>query len=81
MEVTRHSQEHQRRIAAEISWARTADRSTRIRLARQAFLKKFEKEVDPAAKSKMILCSRSSAQRAALVNVNVHVRAGSGLVE
>lgn len=35
------------RIAAEISWARTSDRSARTRPARQAFLKKFEKEVDP----------------------------------
>lgn len=36
-----------RRIAAEISWARTVDRAARTRPARQAFLKKFEKEVDP----------------------------------
>ena len=35
------------RIAAEISWARTADRSARTRPAREAFLKRFEKEVDP----------------------------------
>jgi hypothetical protein len=33
-----------RRIAAEISWARTHDRT---RPAREAFLKRFEKEVDP----------------------------------
>jgi hypothetical protein len=39
-----------RRIAAEISWARTADRSARTRPARQAFLAKFEKEVDPDGK-------------------------------
>jgi hypothetical protein len=36
-----------RRIAAEISWRRTADRSARTRPARQAFLSRFEKEVDP----------------------------------
>ena len=36
-----------RRIAAEISWARTADRSARTRPAREAFLKRFEKEVEP----------------------------------
>ena len=36
-----------RRIAAEISWSRTADRSARTRRARQAFLARFEKEVDP----------------------------------
>jgi hypothetical protein len=35
------------RIAAEISWARTNDRSARTRPAREAFLKRFEKEVDP----------------------------------
>jgi hypothetical protein len=35
------------RIAAEISWARTADRSARTRPARKAFLRRFEDEVDP----------------------------------
>ena len=35
------------RIAAEVSWARTSDRSARTRPARDAFLKRFEKEVDP----------------------------------
>lgn len=35
------------RIAAEISWSRTADRSARTRPARQAFLKRFERQVDP----------------------------------
>jgi hypothetical protein len=38
------------RIAAEISWARTADRSARTRPARQAFLKRFERQVDPDSK-------------------------------
>jgi hypothetical protein len=36
-----------KRIAAEISWARTHDRTARTRPAREAFLKRFEKEVDP----------------------------------
>ena len=36
-----------RRIAAEISWSRTIDRSARTRPAREAFLKRFEREVDP----------------------------------
>jgi hypothetical protein len=36
-----------RRIAAEISWARTDDRIARTRPARETFLKRFEKEVDP----------------------------------
>jgi hypothetical protein len=38
------------RIAAEISWARTTDRSARTRPARQAFLRRFEREVDPDGK-------------------------------
>ena len=38
------------RIAAEISWARTDDRSARTRPAREAFLKRFEREVDPDGK-------------------------------
>ena len=38
------------RIAAEISWARTTDRSARTRPARQAFLCRFENEVDPDRK-------------------------------
>jgi hypothetical protein len=36
-----------RRIAAEISWSRTYDRSARTRPARQKFLQRFEREVDP----------------------------------
>jgi hypothetical protein len=36
-----------RRIAAEVSWSRTADRSARTRPARKAFLDRFEREVDP----------------------------------
>ena len=36
-----------KRIAAEISWARTNDRTARTRPAREAFLRRFEKEVDP----------------------------------
>lgn len=39
-----------KRIAAEISWSRTDDRSARTRPAREAFLKRFEKEVDPNGK-------------------------------
>jgi hypothetical protein len=38
------------RIAAEISWARTSDRSARTRPAREAFFKRFELEVDPDSK-------------------------------
>jgi hypothetical protein len=36
-----------RRIAAEVSWARTHDRAARTSPARETFLKRFEKEVDP----------------------------------
>ncbi|MQA05859.1 MAG: hypothetical protein GEV07_25150 [Streptosporangiales bacterium] len=36
-----------RRIAAEISWSRTDDRSARTRPAREKFLQRFEREVDP----------------------------------
>jgi len=39
-----------RRIAAEISWSRTYDRSARTRPAREAFLRRFEREVDPDGK-------------------------------
>ena len=35
-----------RRIAAEISWARTHDRAARTRPAREAFIRRFDKEVD-----------------------------------
>jgi hypothetical protein len=36
-----------KQIAAEISWSRTTDRSARTRPARQAFLDRFERDVDP----------------------------------
>ena len=36
-----------KRIAAEISWARTRDRAARTRPAREAFLKRFEKAGRP----------------------------------
>jgi hypothetical protein len=36
-----------KQIAAQVSWSRTADRSARTRPARQAFLSRFEREVDP----------------------------------
>jgi hypothetical protein len=39
-----------RRIAAEISWSRTYDRSARTRPAREAFMRRFEREVDPDGK-------------------------------
>jgi hypothetical protein len=36
-----------RHIAAEVSWSRTYDRTARTRPARQKFLQRFEREVDP----------------------------------
>jgi hypothetical protein len=35
------------RIAAEASWAQTADRTARLTPARQGFVARFEREVDP----------------------------------
>lgn len=36
-----------KRIAAEVSWARTANRDARTKAGRQSFLSRFEREVDP----------------------------------
>jgi hypothetical protein len=36
-----------KRIAAEVSWSRTSDRSARTQAGRQSFLSRFEREVDP----------------------------------
>lgn len=38
-----------KRIAAEISWSRTHDRRARTQPARDKFLERFEREVDPAS--------------------------------
>ncbi len=38
------------RIGAELSWSRTDDRSARTRPAREKFLQRFEREVDPDGK-------------------------------
>lgn len=37
-------------MAAHSSWARTADRAERTRPGREAFLRRFEDEVDPERK-------------------------------
>lgn len=39
-----------KRIAAEVSWSRTADRRARTQPARDKFLERFEREVDPEMK-------------------------------
>ncbi|MFC0037217.1 hypothetical protein [Actinomadura rayongensis] len=36
-----------RRIAALVSWSRTKDKSKRTKAARDTFLARFEREVDP----------------------------------
>jgi len=36
-----------KQMAAHISWSRTTDRNARTRPAREAFLRRFEREVDP----------------------------------
>jgi hypothetical protein len=41
------SKDIHRRIAAEISWTRTLDRTARARHACEMFLKRYKKEVDP----------------------------------
>lgn len=38
------------RLAAHHSWARTADRAARTRAAREAFMRRFEEQVDPEGK-------------------------------
>ena len=37
----------EKRIAAELSWSQTTDRKARTRPAREAFLARFERQVDP----------------------------------
>jgi hypothetical protein len=36
-----------KQMAAYVSWSRTTDRNARTRPAREAFLRRFEREVDP----------------------------------
>lgn len=42
-----HVKDINRRIAAEVSWSRTSDRSARTKPGRDAFLSRFERLVDP----------------------------------
>jgi hypothetical protein len=46
----RHVADINKRIAAEVSWSRTADRKARTKPARDKFLERFEHEVDPDMK-------------------------------
>lgn len=45
--LTPAQRERRARIAAHQSWARTADRTMRTQPGTQAFLRRFEREVDP----------------------------------
>ena len=47
MTQTNSGKDIDRQIAAEVSWSRTSDRSGRTRPARDAFLARFERQVDP----------------------------------
>lgn len=47
MELTPEQRTLRSRMAAHHSWARTADRAERTRPAREAFLRRFEEQVDP----------------------------------
>lgn len=47
MELTPEQRALRSRVAAHHSWARTADRTERTRPGREAFLRRFEEQVDP----------------------------------
>jgi hypothetical protein len=47
--LTRQQRQRRARIAAHMSWANTADRKARTAAGTQAFLKRFERQVDPKA--------------------------------
>jgi hypothetical protein len=47
MELTPEQRSLRSRMAAHHSWARTADRSARTRPGRDAFMRRFEDQVDP----------------------------------
>lgn len=50
MELTPEQRSLRSRMAAHRSWACTADRTERTRPAREAFMRRFEDEVDPERK-------------------------------
>lgn len=45
--LTQQQRQRRARIAAHTSWAKTSDRAERTRPGTQAFLDRFEREVDP----------------------------------
>jgi hypothetical protein len=47
MELTPEQRSLRSRMAAHSSWARTADRAERTRNGREAFMRRFEDQVDP----------------------------------
>lgn len=50
MELTPEQRSLRSRMAAHRSWAGTADRTERTRPAREAFMRRFEDQVDPERK-------------------------------
>lgn len=50
MDLTPEQRSLRSRMAAHTSWARTADRTERTRPARDAFMRRFEDQVDPECK-------------------------------
>jgi hypothetical protein len=47
MDAVSSSAAERGRLGAHLSWARTPDRAARTRSAREAFMARFEAEVDP----------------------------------
>ena len=50
MELTPEQRAIRSRLAAHRSWVQTADRAARTRAARDAFMRRFEDQVDPEGK-------------------------------
>lgn len=50
MDLTPEQRSLRSRMAAHRSWARTADRTERTRPGREAFMRRFEGQVDPEGK-------------------------------
>lgn len=48
MALTPEQRRSRSRLAAHIQWSRTPDRTARTQAARDGFLAKFERQVDPA---------------------------------
>lgn len=62
MELTPEQRSLRSRMAAHRSWARTADRTERTRPGREAFMRRFEAEVDPERKLSLAERQRRAEQ-------------------